>query len=137
MAVEAQYLFLEFVGGGDLSRRIGALDMESVLRLALQFCDGMVHAAHGGLCVHRDIKPQNCMITRDGNLKITDFGLARAVDEAGRTPLRQDKSFQEWLREPDSVPGDVRLTAAGGLGSAGLHALVGNLSPTLISDSGA
>lgn len=75
------YLFLEYVSGGDLSRWIGAkrLDLKQVLLFAIQFCYGMEHALAKGVKAHRDIKPQNCLITDDGTLKITDFGLAKAL----------------------------------------------------------
>jgi serine/threonine protein kinase len=75
------FLFLEFISGGDLSRWIGTPrltdDLPQVLRFAIQFCDGMIHAAAKGIEVHRDIKPRNCLITEDLTLKVTDFGLAK------------------------------------------------------------
>lgn len=79
------YLFLEYVSGGDLSSWIGTPrlreDLPQVLRFAIQFCDGMTHALSKGIRAHRDIKPQNCLITRDGTLKVTDFGLAKTFDD--------------------------------------------------------
>lgn len=81
------YLFLEYVSGGDLSEWIGTPrlteDLPQVLRFAIQFCDGMIHAFSKGIKVHRDVKPQNCLITADGILKVTDFGLAKVIANAG------------------------------------------------------
>jgi tetratricopeptide (TPR) repeat protein len=79
------YLFLEYVSGGDLEAWIGTprltQDLPQILRFAIQFCDGMIHVMSKKLRAHRDIKPRNCLITRDGILKITDFGLAKLSDE--------------------------------------------------------
>jgi tetratricopeptide (TPR) repeat protein len=79
------YLFLEFVSGGDLSSWIDTPrlvdDLPQVLRLGLQFCDGMQHALSKGVKAHRDIKPQNCLITDNGTLKVTDFGLAKLATD--------------------------------------------------------
>jgi serine/threonine protein kinase len=76
------FLFLEYVSGGNLGAWIGTPRMTEnlaqVLRFAIQFCDGMTHLAGRGIEVHRDIKPGNCLVTEDGILKITDFGLAKA-----------------------------------------------------------
>jgi len=78
------FLFLEYVRGGDLSRWIDTPrlteDMSAVVRLGIQFCDGMIYAAQKGMNAHRDIKPQNCLLTEHGNLKISDFGLASVFE---------------------------------------------------------
>jgi tetratricopeptide (TPR) repeat protein len=81
------FLFLEYVCGGDLSAWIGRTeltrDVPQVMRFALQFCDGMIHASAKGIKVHRDIKPQNCLVTADKTLKVSDFGLAKLLEELG------------------------------------------------------
>jgi serine/threonine protein kinase len=77
------YVVLELVQGGDLIRWIGTsrLDLAQSLRFGVQFCQGMEHAVRQGLSCHRDIKPGNLLITEEGVLKITDFGLARVCEE--------------------------------------------------------
>lgn len=83
------YLFLEYVSGGDLGQWVGSrltADLPQVLRFAVQFCDGMTHALAKGVKAHRDIKPGNCLITEDGTLKVTDFGLAKVFDETNLGP---------------------------------------------------
>ncbi len=76
------YIFLEYVSGADLSRRLrqGPLDVRSALRYSIQICRAMIHArAKIPGFLHRDIKPANCLLTSDDTLKLTDFGLAKAV----------------------------------------------------------
>ncbi|MCC6696328.1 MAG: protein kinase [Candidatus Hydrogenedentes bacterium] len=89
------YLFMEYVEPDSQGRlsladhlRDGPLDMMEAVRLAIQCCDGMIHATSSvpGL-VHRDLKPENLLISRDGILKITDFGLVRCnIAEEISTP---------------------------------------------------
>lgn len=94
--VEGQpLLFLEYLTGGDLSWWVGTPrltdDPAQVLRFSLQLCDGMTHAFGHGVLAHRDLKPANCLLTAEGTLKVTDFGLAKAMDtafEAGLTAGR-------------------------------------------------
>lgn len=87
-------LFLEYVNGGDLGSWIGThrlmKDIPQILSFAIQFCYGMIHVLSNGIEAHRDIKPQNCLVTSDRVLKVTDFGLARIEQErygvGGGTP---------------------------------------------------
>ncbi len=80
---ERPYVLLELIQGGDLYRWIGTprLDLPRILRFGHQFCMGMEHAMRQGLHCHRDIKPGNLLVSEEGTLKITDFGLARVCEE--------------------------------------------------------
>ncbi|TVL97472.1 MAG: hypothetical protein CV087_22305 [Candidatus Brocadia sp. WS118] len=96
------YLFLEYVPGGDLSKWIGdsRLDLKQVLNFAIQFCYGIEHAYAKGIQAHLDIKPPNCLITEDGILKISDFGLAKAlgdemVQSGGTLPYMPPEQFMD------------------------------------------
>lgn len=76
------YMVMELVEGITLKEYIqkkGKLSAREVLSIAIQMCTG-VEAAHKNNIIHRDIKPQNIMISTEGKVKVTDFGIARAVD---------------------------------------------------------
>lgn len=82
------YLVMEFVQGESLEecvRRTGSLDVEATLRMGRQMALGLAAAHEVGL-VHRDMKPANILLENGiQKVRITDFGLARAVDDVGMT----------------------------------------------------
>jgi eukaryotic-like serine/threonine-protein kinase len=76
------FIVMEYVEGEtlkDLVRRQGRLSGSEAVRISLQLLAALEFAHRTGI-VHRDIKPQNVMLDRDGNAKVTDFGIARAGD---------------------------------------------------------
>ncbi len=80
------FLSMEFVEGEDLAgliRRDGKLPFEKAVDIARQVCTGLA-AAHGAGVLHRDLKPANIMVTRDGHVRLTDFGIAVAAGGKGR-----------------------------------------------------
>ena len=84
------FLAMPYYDGETLKRRLtrGPLPVPEALDLAVQAASGL-GAAHGKGIIHRDIKPANLIITRDGVLKILDFGIAKLASEAavtGATP---------------------------------------------------
>jgi tetratricopeptide (TPR) repeat protein len=87
------HIFLEYVAGADLRKKIqsGPMPIKDVLRYSIMFCRGMSHANKKvpGL-VHRDVKPENCMFTADDVLKVTDFGLVKALAQKDVMPTVGD-----------------------------------------------
>lgn len=70
---------MEYVPGGDLADKIGKeelLPIDECVRILVQMCSG-VQAIHNAGIIHRDLKPENILLTKDGNVKIADFGIAR------------------------------------------------------------
>lgn len=79
---EGQSMVMEFVEGESLDkivRRYGPLPMELAVQMIMQALEGLSHA-HQRNVLHRDLKPSNLMLTRDGTIKIMDFGIARLTD---------------------------------------------------------
>jgi eukaryotic-like serine/threonine-protein kinase len=76
-----QYIVFEHVEGENLKElvlRTGRMSVRRALELALAVADGLSFAHDHGL-VHRDVKPQNVLLSREGDVKVTDFGIARSL----------------------------------------------------------
>ena len=77
-----QYIVFEYVDGESLKElvdRTGPLPARRAIELAIQVGEALAFAHHNGL-VHRDVKPQNVLVTEDGEAKVTEFGIARSLD---------------------------------------------------------
>jgi serine/threonine protein kinase len=106
-----RFLVLELVDGEDLSKRIskGPIPLEETLSIARQIADAL-EAAHEQGVVHRDLKPGNVVIDADGNVKVLDFGLAKALDTD--TSDVTDLSHSPTLMTGGSDRGVILGTAA-------------------------
>jgi serine/threonine protein kinase len=84
---DVHYLIMEFLEGetlSDLIEKRGELPVEEALSMILQAADALA-SAHDKKVIHRDIKPENLMVDSRGNVKITDFGLAKVVSTTMHT----------------------------------------------------
>jgi eukaryotic-like serine/threonine-protein kinase len=84
---ETEYIVMEFVEGRNLKeiiRNYAPLSTEQAINIGIQIAEAIRHA-HEHKIIHRDIKPHNILVTADGRVKVTDFGIARAVSAATMT----------------------------------------------------
>ena len=100
------YITMEYVSGEDLKsliHRIGALPVGKAVSIGKQVCEGLSEAHRLGV-VHRDLKPQNVMIDREGNARIMDFGIARSLAARGITGAGVMIGTPEYM-SPEQVDG--------------------------------
>ena len=100
------YITMEYVPGEDLKsfiRRSRRLDIATTVTIAKQVCGGLSEAHDEGI-VHRDLKPSNIMIDKEGNAKILDFGIARAVGSQSLTAEGIVIGTPEYM-SPEQVEG--------------------------------
>jgi serine/threonine protein kinase len=112
-AGESHFLVMEFVDGVSLDRlvtRRGPLEPAYACHFIRQAAKGLEHAFGAGM-VHRDIKPQNLMLTRKGQIKILDFGLARLASES-RADLEDLASATPRGKHDSTHLGDIIGTPA-------------------------
>ncbi|MBI3831666.1 MAG: protein kinase [Planctomycetes bacterium] len=103
------YFAMEFVDGQTIKRRLrkeGALNWEESVRIVLQIADALAYAWRHGI-IHRDIKPDNIMMAKDGTAKLCDLGLAKelhAAEESGLTQSGQAVGTPHYI-SPEQAKG--------------------------------
>jgi serine/threonine-protein kinase len=100
-----QYIALEYIDGEALTKRLKKkLDFNSALDIATQIASAL-EAAHAAGIVHRDIKPDNVMVRRDGFVKILDFGIAKLTEQKKPDIESEDKTAVQVNTTPGMIIG--------------------------------
>ena len=100
------YITMEYVPGEDLKStiiRVGQLSVGKTIFIAKQVCEGLAEAHRLGV-VHRDLKPQNIMLDKEGNVRIMDFGIARSLKTKKLTAAGVIIGTPEYI-SPEQVEG--------------------------------
>ena len=122
------YMVLELVEGQSLADRLasGPLTVPQTLDVIAQAAAGLA-AAHGAGVIHRDVKPGNLLLSRTGTVKITDFGISRAIGSAPITGTGMILGTTGYLA-PERAAGAAATAASDlyGLGMVGYECLTGS-----------
>ncbi len=101
------YIVMELIEGETLKNyidRVGVIPWRDAANFSIQICEG-IEEAHNNSVIHRDIKPQNIIMTPDGTLKITDFGIARATTQATMTMANNNTIGTAHYLSPEQARG--------------------------------
>jgi serine/threonine protein kinase len=107
---ELPFITMEYVDGTDLGslrnqQDDGCFNWNRLEGLAVQMCEAL-HYAHEQKIIHRDLKPANMMISRDGNLKLADFGIAASIsDKSPKSEMEGDASGTTVYMSPQQMRG--------------------------------
>jgi len=102
------FITMEYVPGQDLKgliRQTGQLTVGKSISIAKQVCEGLAEAHKLGV-VHRDLKPNNILIDKEGNARIMDFGIARSIDTEGITDAKVMIGTPKYM-SPEQVEGET------------------------------
>jgi tetratricopeptide (TPR) repeat protein/predicted Ser/Thr protein kinase len=105
-AAGVKFLTMEYIDGYDLAsllRREGKLPIPRALTIFRQICEGLA-AAHDEGVIHRDLKPQNILIDRNGRVAIADFGLAKSFEQVSLTEAGKVIGTPHYM-SPEQVKG--------------------------------
>ena len=105
------YFAMEFIQGQTLDQvleRKGAMEWREVLKLGIQVCDAL-HYAHERGVVHRDLKPSNLLVTTQGLVKLTDFGIAKDLDATSLTATGRTLGTAAYMA-PEQIRGTPEVS---------------------------
>lgn len=108
------YMVMEYVEGRnlkDIIRNEGPLNVDRALDYTIQICAGVGYAHRAGL-VHCDIKPQNMLVTPEGRVKVTDFGIARALVTIKPTEMHEIVWGSPQYYSPEQAAGEAPTPAS-------------------------
>lgn len=115
------FIAMEYIEGESLDHvlsRRGKLGWEEVVDYAKQLCSALQYAHEKGI-IHRDLKPSNLMVTTDGKLKLTDFGIAKDTDVTALTGANSTIGTAAYM-SPEQCRGEKDLTNKSDLYSLGI-----------------
>jgi serine/threonine-protein kinase len=103
------YIVFEYIKGRTLKRRLqdeGRLPVDEAVAYAIEIGRGLT-AAHARKLVHRDVKPQNVLIDPEGRAKVTDFGIARSLEQKGMTATGRVLGTTDYVSPEQAMGEDV------------------------------
>jgi tRNA A-37 threonylcarbamoyl transferase component Bud32 len=103
------YIVFEYVEGETLKeriRRFGRLPVDEAIAYAIEIARAL-GAAHARGIVHRDVKPQNVLVDEEGSAKVTDFGIARSMDDSGLTAEGRVLGTTDYVSPEQALGHDV------------------------------
>lgn len=115
------FYVMEFISGEtlqDVLARRGRFPWEDVVDLGKQVCSALQHAHHQGI-IHRDLKPSNIMLTTDGKIKLTDFGIAKGFEGTQLTSTNHSVGTAAYM-SPEQCRGEKTITHKSDLYSLGV-----------------
>jgi eukaryotic-like serine/threonine-protein kinase len=107
LRAQTPYLAMELVCGGSLADKRGQLDWSALKGALLDLLSALAHAHSRGV-IHRDIKPGNVLLGKDGTIKLTDFGLAHATDVGGHRAKEAHRGGTPAYMAPEQLQAEWR-----------------------------
>lgn len=107
--IGCDYIVMEYIDGitlKDYIKRRDMLSSEEVVKIAIKIAEALKVAHMGGI-IHRDIKPQNIMVTPSGDVKVTDFGIAKAASQTTVTATGETLGSVHYLSPEQARGGEV------------------------------